>query len=224
MKDRRILLLSIGLIIPAMISGASAYTPWVGVSMARPVQIAADTTETGLPMDVKPEDMVLGRADAPVTIIEYASLTCSHCGAFHRIALPQIKTEFIDRGKVRLVYRDFPLDGAALDAAALAHCAPDHYFELIGTMYEKQRQWAVEASWREHLTEIAATFGMSKVAVDACLNDDARIDAVLAERQEGEAKYGVTSTPTFIINGRKIKGAQTVEQLADYIKQAEQPS
>jgi protein-disulfide isomerase len=169
--------------------------------------------------------MVLGRADAPVTIIEYASLTCPHCAAFHTKTLPKIKTEFIDTGKIMLVYRDFPLDGAALDAAALAHCSPtDRYFAMIGYFYESQRQWAVEGLWRERLTEIATTFGMDKAAVDACLNDQTKIDAVLTERQDGEAKYGVSSTPTFIINGRKIRGAQTFEQLADFIRQAEQRS
>ena len=158
----------IGLVIVLMVGGVLGYRAWAERSAATPVQAAGSVPETGLPMEVKADDMVLGKPDAPVTVIEYASLTCPHCAAFHAQTFPKVKTELIDTGKVRFVYRDFPLDGAALAAAALAHCAPpDRYFPMIGHIFENQRQWAVEGAWRERLTQLAAVAGMDKAAVDA---------------------------------------------------------
>jgi protein-disulfide isomerase len=188
-------------------------------------QVAAEGQTENLPMDLVADDKMLGSADAPVTIIEYASLTCPHCASFHSETLPKLKSDWIDTGKAKLVYRDFPLDGAALAAAVLAHCAPaDRYFPLIGMMFERQSEWAVEGEWRERLTQLAGIAGMDKGSVDACLADEERKNAVVKRAEEGQAKYAVQSTPTFIINGRKLSGALPLEEFVRIIEEVQPKS
>ncbi len=147
----------VGLALLIMVCGALAWRQWVGAPVEAPV-----AAEIGnLPMDVVAQDKILGSPEAPVTIIEYASLTCPHCARFHTETLPKLKTDWIDTGKARLVFRDFPLDGAALGAATLAHCAPpDRYFAMLELMFERQREWAVEGEWRERMTQLAGVAGM----------------------------------------------------------------
>src|SRR5262249_31004051 len=166
------------------------------------------------------DDNILGKSDAPVTIIEYASLSCPRCAKFHTQTLPELKKQYIDTGKVRLVYRDYPLEKYALAAAAVAHCAPaDPYFPMIDLFFENQDQWAHDADPRAAITRLAAVAGMDKAAVDACLADQPKTDKILAGVQEAQTKYGVNSTPTFIINGRKLTGAQPIEQFSQIINE-----
>ena len=167
--------------------------------------LAADPT---LPMDLRADDRIMGKADAPITIIEYASLTCDHCVRFHRETLPQIKASWIDPGKARLVYRDFPLDGVALRAAMLAHCAgPDRYFAFLEVIFQQHDQWAHSKEPVAALTRLARLGGLSEQQINACLSDKALETKVVTSRMDAERRYEVRSTPTFIVNGRKVTGA-----------------
>jgi protein-disulfide isomerase len=164
---------------------------------------------------VTADDRILGKADAPVTIIEYASLTCPHCAAFEKEILPKIKTEWIDTGKAKLVFRDFPLDGSALKAAIVARCAPpERFYGFIGVLFAQQGSWGISPDPIPGITRIAKLGGMSEDQVQACLKDDALQNKILAGRLAGEQQYLVESTPTFFINGKKVVGAREEDILA----------
>lgn len=161
--------------------------------------------------DVKEGDKVLGKADAPVTIVEYFSLGCPHCRNFHETILPKLKTDYIDTGKARMVFRDFPLDGVSLAAATLTRCVNDlAYFAMVDTLFQQQDSWHVQDGIGQ-VANIAKSAGMDQAAFDACIADPARKDPVIASRQEGETKFKIDSTPTFFINDRVLKGVSEYE-------------
>jgi protein-disulfide isomerase len=162
-------------------------------------------------------DMSVGKADAPVTLIEYASMTCPHCANFHEKIYPELKKRYIDGGKVRFIFREFPLDPLAAGASMLARCAgKDKYFPLVETLFQKQRQWAVEKPIPP-LMAIAKQAGFTEQSFNACLSDQKMLDAIEAERSRAVDKFGVDSTPTVFINGTKVKGGGTIEELAKII-------
>jgi len=151
------------------------------------------------------QDRVIGNAEAPITIIEYASLTCPHCATFHAETLPQIKKEWIETGKAKLIYRDFPLDKYAASAAMIARCAPeDKYFIFLNAFYAQQKNWSRADDPVRVLTQLAGLGGMSKDDVDACLANEELQDAILQMRLDGQMEYGINSTPSFVINGKMI--------------------
>jgi protein-disulfide isomerase len=150
---------------------------------------------------------------APVEVIEYASLTCHHCATFHTEILPQVKKELIDTGKVRLVYRDFPLDRIALEAATLARCvAPERYFPILTVLFSKQEDWSHAKDPVEALARIGTLAGLSRPAYDACRADKALQDSIVQSRFEAEQKHGVESTPSFVIGGKTYKGVLPLDQ------------
>lgn len=150
---------------------------------------------------------VLGSPDAPVEVIEYASLTCHHCASFHNDVLPQVKKELIDTGKVRLVYRDFPLDRVALEGAILARCLPpERYFPVLSILFAKQDDWSHAKDPVEPLARIGTLAGLPRSAYDACRADKALQNSIVQSRFEGENKHGVKSTPSFVIGGKTYKG------------------
>lgn len=164
------------------------------------------------------EEQVLGDPAAPVTIIEYASLTCPHCAAFHHSTLPALKERYIDTGKVKLVYRDFPLDQLALQAAVLAHCAgPERYFAFLDALFATQQTWARADDPIAALKQIARLGGLPEAQADACLADTAMQDAILQSRLEGEQKHDIRSTPSLIIDGKTYSGARSIDELAQLI-------
>ncbi|HZS83645.1 MAG TPA: DsbA family protein [Stellaceae bacterium] len=170
---------------------------------------------------VSPSDRILGKPDAPITIFEYASLTCPHCAAFEKETLPKIKAEWIDTGKAKLILRDFPLDGSALKAAVLARCAPpDRFYGFIETLFASQDIWARGSDPTQALERIAKVGGMNDQQFQACMKNDAVQNEVLAMRLAGEKQYGVESTPTFFINGKKLVGAQPYEKFEELLKAA----
>lgn len=155
---------------------------------------------------VKDGEKTLGEANAPVTVVEYFSLGCPHCRHFHEDILPKLKTDYIDTGKVRLVFRDFPLDGVSLAAATLTRCVNDlAYFAMVDTLFKQQETWHVQDGVVQ-VANIAKNAGMDQAAFDACISDPAKKDAVIASRSEAETTYKVESTPTFFINDRVLKG------------------
>ena len=153
-------------------------------------------------------DKVMGRNDAPVTIIEYSSLTCPHCASFHKDTLPMIRKTYIDSGKVRLIYRDYPLDGMALAAAMMARCAGSkRYFGFIELLFRNQEEWAQAKNPRAELARIALFGGMPEKDFDACLKNEPLMNAIRSRAQADGEKHGIDSTPTFLIEGEKISGA-----------------
>ncbi|MDE2229011.1 MAG: DsbA family protein [Alphaproteobacteria bacterium] len=166
------------------------------------------------------DDHILGKKDAPITIFEYASLTCPHCAAFTHDTLPKVKANWIDTGKAKLVYRDFPLDQSAVVAATIARCfPPDRYFPFIETLFDNQREWAHSdaASTKAALSRIARLGGMSQEQFDACASNQKISDAVLNSRLVAQNRYGVDSTPTFFINGTKVDGDLPYDEFVKYL-------
>ena len=162
-----------------------------------------------------PDDIALGKPDAPIAIYEFASLTCPHCAEFDAETLPKVRTEWIDTGKARLVFRDYPLDQNALKAAMIARCAPpDQFFNFIDVLFKSQLNWAVGSPDQvtQALSRIARLGGIGEDKFNQCLNDKALSDRILGERLAGQNQYGVDSTPTFFVNGNKVVGALPYEQ------------
>ena len=161
------------------------------------------------------EDIVMGKPDAPVTIVEYASMTCPHCAQFHTAVLPQLKAKYIDNGEVRLILREFPLDGLAVAAFMLARCAgPDRYYPIVAALFETQGTWAVPGTeGKDKLLLIARQAGFSKEKFDQCLADKKLFNKIVAVRQQANEKFQVDSTPSFFVNGKRMKGDH---QLKDF--------
>ncbi|MCH7796146.1 MAG: DsbA family protein [Proteobacteria bacterium] len=167
-----------------------------------------------------PDDRILGPADAPITIIEYASLTCPHCAALHREALPEIKETWIAEGTARLVFRHFPLDALALRAAAVTNCIEgERFFGFLDLLFKSQQRWAKSKEPLKVLGQMARLAGMSQEKFDACVSDEAEMDRILERRQDGMRTYDVRSTPTLIINGRKVEGTRDFDYLEKIFKE-----
>ena len=167
-----------------------------------------------------PDDRILGPADAPITIIEYASLTCSHCATLHREALPEIKETWIAEGTARLVFRHFPLDALALRAAAVTNCIEgERFFGFLDLLFKSQKRWAKSNPPLKVLGQMARLAGMSQEKFDACVNDEAQMDRILERRQDGMRTYDVKSTPTLIINGRKVEGTRDFDYYEKIFKE-----
>jgi protein-disulfide isomerase len=165
---------------------------------------AAEAATPALP------DRTLGKANAPVTIIEYASLTCPHCAHFHTETLPQIKAEYIDKGLVKLIFRPFPFDAVALRGSLMAYCLPENQFHgFLTAVFAAQEEWAKAADPGAELRKIARLAGLSDEKLAACEKSPSALsEAILRARVQGEKDMGVESTPTFFINGETIKGAR----------------
>jgi len=163
------------------------------------------------------EDMSIGKADAPVTVIEYASMTCGHCATFHIATYPEFKKRYIDTGKARYILREFPLDPLAAGAFMLARCAgKDKYFPLVETLFQQQRNWAVQKPL-EPLFAIARQTGFTQQTFDACLRDQTMLDGIEKVRTRASDRFKVESTPTFFINGTVYRGALSIDELAKAI-------
>lgn len=154
-------------------------------------------------------EMTLGDADAPVTVIEYASVTCPHCAAFHETVFPAIKQNYIDAGKVRFVFREFPTAPANLSVAGsmLARCAADKggkdaFFLVLDSLFKTQRAWIYGDSPRDELIKIASQAGMDEAAFDACVKRQELLDLINETVKTGAQQYSVNSTPSFILDGQ----------------------
>ncbi len=170
--------------------------------------------------EIFPDDRILGPADAPITIIEYSSLTCGHCATLHREALPEIKETWIAEGRARLVFRHFPLDALALRAAAVTNCiGGEHFFGFLELLFKSQERWVKSETPLKVLGQMARLAGMSQEKFDSCVGDEAEMDRILERRQNGMRTYDVKSTPTLIINGRKVEGARDFDYLEKIFKE-----
>lgn len=209
---RNILIVAGGAVAVAAIA-AGVYFGTRPPSGGLPPVAAISTANKSALLAVQPGDHVLGDPNAPITLIEYASLTCPHCAHFSREILPEVKKKWIDTGKVKLVYRDFPLDQVAAKAAQIAECAgKDRYFGVIDLIFRGQPTWASAADPVAELAKPLRIAGMGEAEIKACLANEAMSNAVIADYTSGEA-LGVNSTPTLIINGQLYPGARSVEEL-----------
>ena len=168
-----------------------------------------------------PDDLYLGKPDAKLTVIEYASLSCPHCANFNKDVLPQIKTEYIDKGLVRWVFRDYPLNAPAFQAAILAHCAsPMRYFPLVDTLFKSQDYWLSQAQPLTALKQIGASVGVDEKTYDACLADEDLKKKILSRAQDADQRYKVNSTPTFILKGKVYPGEMSYDAFKKLIDEA----
>jgi protein-disulfide isomerase len=197
---------ALALAAPLIFAGCSkASSEASGADAAKPAASAGAAK-----VEILPTDMVMGSADAPVVLMEYASVTCPACAAFNTQIIPEIKAKFIDTGKLKLVYREFPTAPAnySILGSVLARCAaeksgPEAYFLITDALFRNQQTW-VSKDARAELTKIIAQAGMNEAALDACAARKDLVDTVNQNARIGEEKYKVTGTPTFFLNGEKM--------------------
>jgi len=183
-----------------------------GIAVLLLALVVAVGTAGAANVDEMLAERALGDEAAPVTIVEYSSLGCPHCAAFHRETLPQIKEAYIDTGKVRLVYRDYPLGGVAMAAALIARCVePSRYFGFINMLYRDQATWATSTKPLDDLKQLSRFAGLSEADFNACLENKALLQDIQGTAAQAQKEQGVSSTPTFFVNDRKIVGAQGFE-------------
>jgi protein-disulfide isomerase len=191
------------------LAALGAFTPLhlIGEALA---QSAADVAKP-----VSLPDMAIGAANAKVTITEYASMTCPHCAAFNAEVFPKIKSEYIDTGKVRYIFREFPLDIKAAAGSMLSRCIANgdatRYFAVTDLLFRSQSDWVMKNT-TETLTRIGKQAGLSAPQVEACLKDQALLDKLVADQKYASEVLKVDSTPTFFINGEKMKGESPFEE------------
>jgi len=158
------------------------------------------------------KERVIGKEDAPITIIEYASLTCGHCASFHQDTLPEIKKKYIDTGKAKLIFRDFPFDRLGLAAAQLSRCVPEkRYAGFMDVLFKQQETWSRSSNPLESVMKLARLAGLSKGAADKCLANEDLVDEILKRRVFAEKQWKINSTPSFIVGNQKVVGAVPFE-------------
>jgi len=202
LKTRRAFLEATGMAAGALLLPGAALAQANGS-----VPVADLMAEGALPDDWE------GSKDAPITIIEYASMTCSHCAHFHDTTYPTLKSKYIDTGKVRFVLREFPFDPVAVAGFMVARCAGDKRSAMIGLLFSQQKNWAFSDKPLQGLTALVKQTGMSQEKFDACLQDKALYTKVNEVFEKASKQFRVDSTPTFFINGKKVSGALSPEEM-----------
>lgn len=188
----------------AIIAALTLMAAFSGVAHALDAKSLAEPPAAG--------EMALGPEDAKVTIIEYASASCPHCAAFHKDVFPTLKRDYIDQGKVRFVFRDFPLNQAALAGAMLARCAPkEKYFPIIDALFETQQVWMKAPA--DGLFNIAQLAGFTRASFDACLKNEAVAKGIIAIRDRATQEFEVKGTPTIFINGERFEGPRELDKI-----------
>lgn len=189
------------------------------LSAAFPLVALAETVDVAKLMEPSPlGEKSLGKEDAPVTIVEYASMTCGHCANFHKNTLPEIKKQYIETGKVRMIFREFPLDPVSAAGFMLARCAPDEkYFDVMDALFADQRAWAFTNDPYNSMLNFSKQLGFTQESFEACLTNQSLLDGVNAVRDKGGNEFKVDSTPTFFINGEKVSGALSFEEMSKII-------
>lgn len=212
--------LLIAVVVLALV-GVGGYYGWTHFGPGATTPAADSGALAGLPAPIDSPfskamegDMVLGDANAPVTFIEYSSLSCPHCARHHKNVLPEIKKNYIDTGKVQLVVRDFPLNAPAVQASLLAHCvSPLAYWGMTEQLFATQDKWVNENSLPV-LAGMAAAAGINGQDFQQCLSDQAKKDKIIASAENADKVFKVDSTPTFVINGIVVKGEKTYDEFA----------
>jgi protein-disulfide isomerase len=220
-------------------SAAGAAYPSIGAvtpdSMPAPFSDPSATTSGGREVIKNPTiadvmapsplpEMSWGRPDAPVTIVQYASLTCPHCRNFHKVTYPELKRRFIDTGKVRYILREFPIGKTSGNATIALRCAPpDKYLELYGKFMEQQPQWVSLEVRPDAIFAVAQQVGMTRAQFDACLQNQGMIEKLKWVKDRGR-KLGIVGTPNFFIGNKLIKKELTIADIAAYVEEGEQHS
>lgn len=164
------------------------------------------------------KEMTMGDENAPVTIVEYMSMTCPHCAAFHEDNFKPLVEKYVDTGKVRFVLREFPFDPRAAAAIMLARCAPENqFFPMVDVLFKQQRTWATAPDGREALLQIARLAGFTQESFEACLTNQKLLDDVNAVRTKAGNEFGVQSTPTFFVNGKRYPGNMSIDIMSAII-------
>jgi protein-disulfide isomerase len=204
---RAVLTAAAGIAAAAMLPGLPAFAQRKGAPARAEVPVNELMEPGPLP------ELSLGKDDAPVTIVEYASLTCGHCANFHNTVFPKIKEKYVDSGQVRFILREFPLDNLAAAASMLTRCAGgDKTYPLVEVLFKQQEQWAfVRGNPVPELFKVAKQAGFTQESFDKCLTDQKLLEQVTSIRSKAADKFGVNSTPTFFINGKRMQDAPTVE-------------
>lgn len=194
---------------------AALALPLMFASAGNALAQSADTLPLKDVMQAGPlGDRVLGKDDAPVTIVEYASFTCVHCANFHLNTMPGFKEKYIDSGKVKLVFREFPFDAMATAMSMLARCTPaERYYPLIDLFFRRQEAIMTSQKPLDELQAAARLAGFTQESFEACLKNQAIYDGVNAVKKHGAETLGVNSTPTFFINGKRVGGNQSIADL-----------
>ena len=204
-------------------TAALSLTGLVALAGVSPLRLITEAMAQSAADVAKPQslpDMAIGPANAAVTITEYASMTCPHCANFNEAVFPKLKSEFIDSGKVRYVFREFPLDIKAAAGSMLARCiakddAPK-YFAVIDLLFRQQNEWVLKNT-TETLTRIGKQAGLSQQQVADCLKDQALLDKIAADQKYANEVLKVNSTPTFFINGEMLKGETSFDEFSKRI-------
>jgi protein-disulfide isomerase len=189
---------------------------------AKPAKAAAPEAQGNVDMAelLKPgalPDKQLGKDDAKVTIVEYASMTCPHCAHFAETTFPDLKTKYIDTGKARYILREFPFDPTAEAGFMLARCAKDNYFPMVDVLFKQQANWVGVNNTKDALLQISKLAGFTQESFEACLTDQKLLDDVRSVQKRGASEFKVDSTPTFFINGKTYKGAMSIEEISAII-------
>ena len=199
-------------------AGALAAASQLGLALPALAQAAGDVPMDQLLVEGALPDLWIGRKDAPVTIIEYASMTCPHCAHFHTETWPELKAKYIDTGKARFVLREVPFDPLAVAGFMVARCAgPDKREAMVDLLFAQQQNWAFKDKPLEGLLAIIKQAGMSQQTFEACLRDKPLYDNVNAVRDRGANQFKVDSTPTFFINGKKVSGSLSLAEFSKII-------
>jgi protein-disulfide isomerase len=202
----------VGAVVAAALAGGIFYWQSAASGGAKPGEKKdPDVAELMAPGPLP--DISLGKEDAPYTIVEYASMTCPHCAQFHKTVLPELQVKYIDTGQARLIFREFPLDGLAVAAFMLARCAgPDRYLPMIAALFETQQTWAVPGvDGKAKLELIAKQAGFSAETFAQCLADKELFGKIVETRQRANDRFGVDSTPTFFVNGKRLTGEHSLK-------------
>ena len=190
----------------------------IAAAAAVPAVVLASLPVRAAGIGEKPGDMALGDPNAPVTLIEFFSLTCPHCEWFHKNVYNRLKPEYVDTGRLRYIARDFPLNLPAVQAAILARCAGrDRYFTFVDVLFQTFDDWARSSDYSEKLAQIGELGGVSRDRFDACLADTDLENALFQSMATAQAEYDVNSTPTLIVNGERYDGKVSFEALAQHI-------
>jgi len=230
--DRRNLLLALaglptaGLLLSGCNESDAASPTAQAVDTTKTSATSADAPQPEGSVDVKKlmqpgglPDMQLGKDDAPVTIVEYASMTCPHCAHFDVTTLPDLRKKYIDTGKARLILREFPFDPRAEAGFMLARCSKDKYFAMVDVLFRQQEKWAAvpKDQGATALLQVAKLAGFTQETFEACLTDQKLLDEIRTVKNRGEKDFGVEATPTFFINGKKYPGALSIEEMSAII-------
>jgi protein-disulfide isomerase len=212
LRDALRLLVLVGCAAMAMTLTAAAAPDSGALS---PSEIAALNGPQALP------DVIEGKADAPATIVEYASMTCSHCAAFHKEVWPALKAKYVDSGKAKFVLREFPLDPLAAGAFMLARCAgPGKRDAVVDRLFDHQADWAFTDDPLPRLKSQLLASGMSAADFDACLKNQSLFNGVKAEREAAAKALGVNSTPTFFVSGHRLSGEHSLDKFDEFLNSA----